>query len=392
MRVRLPVLWLAGILLLAACNFPSAQGTQPGNAPGIETIAAQTIAAQQTILAGTPRPTITPAPVTVLPGGATVTPAPALPTDTAAPGAPSSTPKPTDTPATPCNRAEFVADVTVPDDTQYRPGDTFTKTWRLKNTGTCTWTTSYDLVFAKGEQMGAPAEIPLAGTVAPGQTVDLSVKMTAPSALGTYQSDWQLRDEKGIVFGIGEQADKTFWVRIKVTLPGGITYDFLAQASSADWTYDTGTESGSLTFNGAAGDPHGMAAIKKDLKLEDGRTTGTVLYTIPPQNNGSALSAVYPAYKVYRGDRLKGLLGFEAESDGSCGAGEAVFIIRYREVGDSTLHTLGQWSDSCDGSLVKVDVDLSDLAGKEVQFILVFDSDGDYLGDRGVWSSLRVER
>jgi len=67
MRVRLPVLWLAGILLLAACNFPSAQGTQPGNATGIETIAAQTIAAQQTILAGTPRPTITPAPVTVLP-------------------------------------------------------------------------------------------------------------------------------------------------------------------------------------------------------------------------------------------------------------------------------------------------------------------------------------
>ncbi len=381
------------IVLLTGCNFPSGQGGTQNNTTGIETIAAQTIAAQQTILAGTPRATITPVPLTPVPGSPqpTATNPPAA-TDTAAPGAPTSTPRPTDTPATPCNRAGFVADVTVPDDTQYRPGDAFTKTWRLKNTGTCTWNTSYALVFAKGEKMGAPTEIPLSGEVAPGQTVDLSVNMTAPDVLGVYQSDWQLRDDKGNLFGIGEQADKTFWVRIQVTLPGGITYDFLAQASNATWQYDTGTENGTLTYNGTASDPHGLVTTKKGLTMEGGRTTATVLYTIPPQSDNSSLSGTYPAYTTYRGDHLKGLLGFEAESDGSCGSGDATFIIRYKDTSDGTIHTLGEWHDSCDGQPVRVDVDLSDLSGKEIKFILIFDTNGNYLGDRGIWSSLRVER
>ena len=52
------------------------------------------------------------------------------------------------------DRAQFVADVTVPDGTRYDPGATFTKTWRLKNIGTCTWTTSYTLVFDSGDADG----------------------------------------------------------------------------------------------------------------------------------------------------------------------------------------------------------------------------------------------
>ncbi len=391
MRTRILLPLILGVLLLTACNFPGAQPTSLPPAGNIETIAAQTIAAQQTILAGTPHPSITPAPVTLLPQATTPPPAP---TDTVPPNAPTSTPRPaeTATPGKPCNRASFVADVTVPDDTQYRPGDKFTKTWRLKNTGTCTWNSSYALVFADGDKMSAPAEVPLTASVAPGQTVDLSVELTAPDTLGTYQGNWQLRDEQGKTFGIGDKADKTFWVRIKVTLPGGITYDFLAQASSATWEYDNGSDQGALAYNGPDDDPHGAAKIKHDLLLEDGRTTGTVLYTIPPQGNGTSITGTYPPYKVYTGDRLKGVLGFEAQADGSCGPGQAVFIIRYQRVSDGTLHTLGQWNDTCDGQLVRLNVDLSDLNGEEVRFVLIFDSDGSSQGDKGVWSSLRIER
>ena len=392
MRPRIIAILLFLFIGLTACNLPSANNpaTQPP-ATNIETIAAQTIAAQQTILAGTSQPTITPAPVTVLPIATTLPPAP---TDTAAPGAPTSTPIPiaTHTPATPCNRAAFVADVTVPDDSQFRPGDTFVKTWRLKNTGTCTWNTNYALVFSEGDKMGDTVEVPLNTTVAPNQTVDLSVSLTAPNDLGTYQGDWLLRDDKGVTFGIGEQANKAFWVRIKVTLPGGITFDFLSQASDATWEYDTSSETGSLTYDGAESDPHGAVGIKSGLTLEDGRTTGTVLLTIPPQNNDGVVSGTYPAYQVYHGDRLKGLLAFQAESDGSCGPGKAIFILRYKDTSDGTVHTLGQWEHTCDGKPVKVDLSLDDLAGKEVRFILLLDADGSPNGDRGVWSSLRVER
>src|SRR5690554_1243411 len=79
------------------------------------------------------------------------------------------------------DRAQFVADVTVPDGTRYDPGATFTKTWRLRNVGTCTWTTSYTMFHESGTAMGSTTSVNLPANTAPGQTVDVSVNMTAPS-------------------------------------------------------------------------------------------------------------------------------------------------------------------------------------------------------------------
>src|ERR671924_1340934 len=76
------------------------------------------------------------------------------------------------------DRAQFVSDVTVPDGTRYDPGATFTKTWRLRNAGTCTWTTSYTMVFDSGTQMGSTTSVAMPSNVAPGQSIDLSVNMT----------------------------------------------------------------------------------------------------------------------------------------------------------------------------------------------------------------------
>ena len=73
----------------------------------------------------------------------------AVPTQapTATPVPPTNTPAPTATRITPCDWIHFVADVSVPDGTTFEPGDTFVKTWRLQNRGTCTWTPEYRLVF-----------------------------------------------------------------------------------------------------------------------------------------------------------------------------------------------------------------------------------------------------
>src|SRR5512138_508173 len=71
------------------------------------------------------------------------------------------------------DRAQFVADVTVPDGTRFDPGAAFTKDWRLRNVGTCTWTTSYSLVFVSGTQMGAISSSPFANNIAPGQNIDV---------------------------------------------------------------------------------------------------------------------------------------------------------------------------------------------------------------------------
>jgi hypothetical protein len=64
-------------------------------------------------------------------------------------------------------RATFVADVTVPDGTIYKTGDVFTKTWRIRNAGTSTWTPGYALVFISGEKMGGPDRMGLLSDVPP---------------------------------------------------------------------------------------------------------------------------------------------------------------------------------------------------------------------------------
>jgi len=104
-------------------------------------------------------------------------------------------PTQTNTPK-PCNDAQFISE-TIPDDSEFDAGAGFAKSWRFKNTGTCTWNTNYKLVFKSGDQMGAPASKALSGEVAPGETVDIGVNMTAPASAGTYQGNWKLVDDNG---------------------------------------------------------------------------------------------------------------------------------------------------------------------------------------------------
>ena len=107
-------------------------------------------------------------------------------------------------------RAAYVADITVPDDTEFSPEESFTKTWRIRNSGTCTWEEGTQLVFASGDPLGGPASVPVPQT-APNGAVDISVAMVAPKAEGTYKSNWQLQTEDGTRYG------GIFYVQIIVT-------------------------------------------------------------------------------------------------------------------------------------------------------------------------------
>ena len=99
------------------------------------------------------------------------------------------------------NAAQFVADVTIPDNTILRPGQAFTKTWQLRNTGSCVWNTSYKLMRDSGEALGSLASVTLPRSVARNNTVDISVQLVAPPAQGVYGGFWQLTDSSGWSFG-----------------------------------------------------------------------------------------------------------------------------------------------------------------------------------------------
>ena len=197
---RLVSIILFQALIVTACNLPGSTPEPENNSAGaVLTAAAQTVEANLTQAAIQNPPTV-----------------PVVPTNTTAPptvtlavaSSTSSAPLPTAT--SDCDDGDFVTDVTIPDGTILDPNESFTKTWRLKNSGTCSWTPSYAVVFSNGDSMNGPTTQALAGNVNPGQTMDISVNLKAPASPGDYTGYWKLRNAAGVTFA-------TFYVTIKVS-------------------------------------------------------------------------------------------------------------------------------------------------------------------------------
>jgi hypothetical protein len=128
------------------------------------------------------------------------------------PGAPSG-------PTTCQDGAEYVGDDGM-DGTTYAPNTAFTKTWTLKNIGTCTWDSSYLVYQRSGEAMTQQPGywlLPQGQTVTPGESVDISIGMTSPPEKGEYWSYWGLKDGAGQVITVnGSADDASFYANIKV--------------------------------------------------------------------------------------------------------------------------------------------------------------------------------
>lgn len=204
------IFWILVMLImstvLGACK-PTAPVEPTLDPDVIFTQAAETVAAQLTRTALS-QPTST---NTSLPSP-TVTPTIQLPTES--PELDSTNPTPLVTTAsgsTPNpNKMAFVADVTIPDGQVIPPGTKFVKTWRIKNTGTTTWTANYRVRLWAGNSFGAPTSFLLAQEVKPNAEVDISIEFTAPSQTGEYISHWILSDDKEANFG------NTFYVNFVV--------------------------------------------------------------------------------------------------------------------------------------------------------------------------------
>ena len=201
------VIFLVISMVFSACNFPGvANNATDPNAD--QTAIALTVVALQTQLAVNATPAVamvsTPSQMEL----PTVTIAPTI-TLPPVPPLPSETPLPT-------YKVGTVVDVTYIDFTVVKPGETFKKTWRLKNSGSGTWNSNFKIVFISGDAMGGPASKVIGQSIAPGQTIDISVDLTAPATPKIYQGNWMLQTDGGVNFGIGANANAAFWVKVKV--------------------------------------------------------------------------------------------------------------------------------------------------------------------------------
>ncbi len=143
-------------------------------------------------------------------------PSPATPSPTPADAA--AQPTPTALPGEDCiNKAAFSEDVTIPDGTLVKMGETFTKTWRVRNAGTCIWS-GYQLVYAGGEAMNG-TQTNLMPEIKPDDYGNVSVDLTAPQRGGGFTGYWHFQDPAGKTFGVGAERDGLLWIQINVEYP-----------------------------------------------------------------------------------------------------------------------------------------------------------------------------
>lgn len=387
---------LSTAMLLAGCNLFYAQTPEPVPVdPGtVQTQAAQTVIAGLTQTADVPvdnNAVFTQVAQTVIAEQtqnaptATFTPTPTdLPTATAAPTFTPVTPTPTQR-LIPCDAAVFISDVSVPDGSIFPPNARFTKTWRLQNVGTCTWTTSYSLVYVSGERMGAPNVIPLAGSVVPGQTVDLSVEFIAPNNPGTYRSNWMLRNSQSQLFGIGRENDDPFWALIRVAEPQtDFAYDFVFNVCEGDWRSGA---SGNLPCPGRSGDSQGYVLPLDRPALENGRIENEPgILAVPNSRDDGYIEGVFSDIRIRDGYRF---MSGVACADNSRGC-DVIFRLYYRLNGGQRVE-LGSWREIFDGQYNVANVDLSFLAGERIDLILTVEANGSSRNNNAIWWVPHIE-
>lgn len=246
-------------VLAAACQGAPASTVAPTTDPAlILTAAAQTAAVRLTQMVAL-TPSATPTSTTPTPDlaqTAAVQTVAAQLTATAA----ASSPTPSPTVATPApttqaggvDRLQYVDDVTIKDGTVFAPGAAFKKIWKVKNVGVTTWTVQYALVFVQGDKIGAPDKVFLTKNVAPGETIDISVDMVAPTTLGSHRGYWRMLNAAGKFF------DDSLYVDIVVSA----------------------TTTGTPTPTGTPGTPVGLTISNATMVVDTAVYSGTCPHTL----------------------------------------------------------------------------------------------------------------
>jgi len=296
----------------------------------------------------------------------------------------SSTPYLSPVPVQRCDAAAFIKDVTIPDGTFVQPRESFTKTWRLQNIGICNWTNAYSLVFISGDGLSGPTVMGLSRTVTPGDSIDISANLVAPSQSGHYKGYWKLRNASGAVFGIGAGSDVAFWVDVNVSGPEFLAYDFVASACDATWRSNDGV----LPCPGAEGDDSGYVLKLSAPRMENGVTeNGSGLLTVPRHTANGFIKGKYPAFRVQQGDH------FLAKVNCQYGANTCNVIFRFEyQIGDGELKLLKEWYEVYEGGYYTVDLDLNFLAGQKVKFFLTVSANNSKGKDQALWLAPRILR
>lgn len=359
-------------LFFSACQPQPNTATPTDPMDSVRTEAARTVEALTTQIVATDQAAQTQTAIAFVPSPVPPTPEPtlaptlSLPTE---PPIPTAALQPSLTPSGSCDQAAFV-DETIPDGSQFPPGAVFTKTWTLRNAGSCTWNTDYDIVFSSGNAMNAPQALPLSkDSVPPGSSVTISIPFTTPLVGGSYRADFKLRNAEGVLFSFKDPS-QSFWVEIQV-MTGKI--DLVALACSIRWS----SAAGELPCPGLPTDSRGFAYTDFAPVLENGnKDDEPALWLGVQQIQDGILRGTLPVMLIPENAKFSTVLGCASDQK-FC---DITFRLSYQE-GDKPAVEIAHWQKTNDGKLLKISQDLSSLSGKSVRIMLQLEANGSSQGD-----------
>ena len=172
----------------------------------------------------------------------------------------------------------------------FNPYERISKTWEVRNSGSCSWDSTYRLVLTGGEAMGYQGPFPIPQPVAPGETVLLTADLVAPEGDGFHESDFMLLSPQGELFGVGAFGGGRLAVVVQVVeQPINILYDFSQMACEAAWESDEDA----LPCPGNLYDDAGFVLTLQGSDLESG-TTGP--HRLVDQSGQSMTAAGFAAF------------------------------------------------------------------------------------------------
>ena len=186
-KFLLAILTILGTLVFSACRASTLEETPSLSVEAVQTSAVSTFVAGLTEVAlALPTNTPTNTPIEI----ATSTPTRVTPTATESPRLPTVS----------CYGLIYISDVTIPDNTPMVPGQAFTKTWLVRNLGSCNWEAGFEFASTGGDAMSGTAFV-LDSAVTPSEDIEISIDMTAPDGIGTVRGNWRMSTTTGTFFG-----------------------------------------------------------------------------------------------------------------------------------------------------------------------------------------------
>ena len=316
---------------------------------------------------------------------ATKTPSsdPATPT-VITPTQPTLTPTMVENSPGPKNIGLLLGMISIGEGTQLYSGEIFHVTWRIRNIGETIWNDQYKLVHANGQDFGQVEKIPFSFEVSPGDIVDVTLVLTAPTERGLYTGEWLMEAPDGSLFGMELDGSEPLPVSIEVTGKPSTSgfrqiFRLYVDYSTAEWRDQYGPALVSVEGNIGL---HGYAVRETHPMFEGGlQENEPTIVMIPPRGESGFVSGKFPAFLIEPSDYLVTRVGC-LEPHKFC---DVTLKVLVQVEGEDDVEVLWETEKQYTGAWILVRRNLTRYAGKAVHFIFVVESKGNNVDDVIGW-------